>query len=115
MHIMIYNKIVIFKNYITTCLRTKMKGTVITYCEASKKKTHPNATENIIILRIMKKKKKDKRTTKTIALNSSEFPMKTLGCLWPPAALERWQGKGEALKVGRVWSLGEHDPSTGNI
>lgn len=41
--------------------------------------------------------------------------MKTLGCLWPPSALERWKGRGGALDVGRVLPLGEHDPAAGNI
>lgn len=50
-----------------------------------------------------------------IARNSSEFPMKTLGCLWPPSALERWKGRGGALDVGRVLPLGEHNPASGNI
>lgn len=86
----------------------EMKGTVITYCEASKK--IPNATDN----NIKNNNNKKGRTTKTIARNSSEFPMKTLGCLWPPSALERWKGKGGALDVGRVLPLGEHDPSAGN-
>lgn len=57
-----------------------MRGTVITYHEASTKKT--NATDNIIL---KTKKKTEKGLLRTVALNSSEFPMRTLGgCLWPP-------------------------------
>lgn len=50
------------------------------------------------------------------ALDSSEFPVKTLGCLWPPSALGRWKGKKKGVsKVGGLWSLGERDPSAGII
>lgn len=71
-----------------------MKGTVITYCEASKK--YPNAIDNIVM-----PKKKRQRTTKTIELNSSEFPMKP----WVVFGLHQpwsrfWQERRD-LKAGR--------------
>lgn len=99
MHIMIYNKIVIFKNYITTCLWKKMRGTVITYCEASNKK-YPNKCywrHNI------KKKKMEglQGRLRSIPVN---FLWKPWGCLWPPSALERWEGK------GGLWKSGTRDP-----
>lgn len=106
MHIMIYNKIVIFKNYITTCLWKTMKGTVITYCEASKKIPkcywqHSNT------------KKRDKGRQRQLSSIPVNFLWKPWGCLWPPSALEWWQGKGGTLKVGRMWSLWEHDHPLG--
>lgn len=100
MHIMIYNKIVIFRNYITTCLWKKKKGTVITYCEASKK--YPNKCywqHNNIKNNFFLKKRKDYKDDKT--LGSSEFPVKTLG-LWPPSALERWEGQRGCERRERV-------------
>lgn len=102
MHIMIYNKIVIFRNYITTCLWKKKKGTVITYCEASKK--YPNKCywqHNNIKNNCFKKRRKD---YKDDTLGSSEFPVKTLG-LWPPSALERWKGQKGLWKEGECGPL----------
>lgn len=50
----------------------KMRGTVITYREASKKKnTQTHAIDNIL-----ETKKDRERTRRTVALNSSKFPMK---------------------------------------
>lgn len=95
MHIMIYNKIVIFKNYITTCLWKTKRGTVITYREASKKIPKRCQQQNKI-------KKKKKKTTKTIALNSSEFPMKTLGLslasISPGAMGGKWMDSEKRVK-----------------
>lgn len=51
-----------------------MRETVITYHEASKTNTQIDAIDNLIF-----KKEKDEKTTKTIELNSSEFPTKALG------------------------------------
>lgn len=78
-----------------------MKGVVITYREASKK--YPNKCywqHNI-----KKNFFKGERTTKTIAFSSSEFPMKTLGCLWPPSALE-WRRGFEGRESVVPWRTG---------
>lgn len=108
MHIMIYNKIVIFKNYITTCLWKTMKGTVITYCEASKKipKCYWQYSNT---------KKRDKGRQRRLSSIPVNFLWKPWGCLWPPSALEQRQGKRrdsesrESVIPLRTW------PSTGNI
>lgn len=92
MHIMIYNKIVIFKNYITTCLRgKKWRGTVITYCEASKK--IPNATDNII-LRIKKKRKDYKDDCAQFQWISYENPGFSLASISPGAMEGKRRGSG---------------------
>lgn len=112
MHIMIYNKIVIFRNYITTCLWKKKKGTVITYCEASKK--YPNKCywqHNNIKNNFFKKRRKDYKDDRTrFQWVSCENPGSLAST--SPGAMEGAKG---ALKGGRVWSLGEQKPSTGSL
>lgn len=107
MHIMIYNKIVIFKNYITTCLWKTMKGTVITYCEASKKIPkcywqHSNT------------KKRDKgrqRRLSSIPVNFLWKPWGSLASISPGAMAgkRRDSESRENVIPLRTW------PSTGNI
>lgn len=61
-------------------------------------KKYLNATDTIL-----KKKKKDRQTTEMIALNSSEFPMKTLGLSLAsisPGATWGWGGEERLGKYG---------------
>lgn len=111
MHIMIYNKIVIFKNYITTCLRTKMKGTVITYCEASKKNTPKRYWEHNNIKNNGKKKKKRQKDYKDDCAQfqwiSYENPGLSLASSSPGAMAGKRRGSEsrESVVPWRTWPI----------
>lgn len=90
----------------------KTKEAVTMYLEASKTNIGTNATNNVRVSSFPLKEKN--KWIKTIALNTSEFPMKTLGLSLASISTGVMEGFRAESEGGGGPSLQERDPSTGN-
>lgn len=82
--------------------------------EASKANIWTNATNNVRVSSFPLKEKKNK-WIKIIALNTSEFPTKTLGLSLASISTGVMEGFRVESEGGGGPSLQERDPSTGHI